>query len=154
MRDPRTGQIKEVDMSLAALSRTMEQIRKSAEIINQPTTSFEMAMSRFDYIKELVLDHAQFSPKLKNLQIRVMNKTFEVVREIDEFDLVRISFARNHFMNKAKAELANENRTSKEGRAKALEKAIDIMKSGAKYLKDDHESQSYINGLKEELESL
>lgn len=154
MRDPRTGQIKEVDMSLAALSRTMEQIRKSAEIINQPTTSFEMAMSRFDYIKELVLDHAQFSPKLKNLQIRILNKTIEVVREIDEFDMVRISFARNHYMTKAKAELAKENRSSKEGRAKAIEKAIEIMNSGAKYLKDDHEAQSYINGLKEELDSL
>ena len=33
MRDPRTGQIKEVDLSLPALSRTMENIRKSAEII-------------------------------------------------------------------------------------------------------------------------
>ena len=75
-------------------------------------------------------------------------------REIDEFDMVRISFARNHYMTKAKAELAKENRSSKEGRAKAIEKAIEIMNSGAKYLKDDHEAQSYINGLKEELDSL
>ena len=29
MRDPRTGQIKEVDLSLPALSRTMENIRTS-----------------------------------------------------------------------------------------------------------------------------
>ena len=61
MRDPRTGQIKEVDLSLPALSRTMENIRKSAEIINQPNVSFDMAMGRFEYIKELVLDSAQFS---------------------------------------------------------------------------------------------
>ncbi len=154
MRDPRTGQIKEVDMSIAALSRTMEQIRKSAEIINQPSTSFDMAMSRFEYIKELVLDHAQFSPKLKNLQIKINGRTIEVVKEIEELDSARTNYARGHFMNRAKAELAKENRANREGRRKAVEKALDIMNSGARYLEGDGETEKYIKALREELGAL
>ena len=154
MRDPRTGQIKEVDMSIIALSRTMEQIRKSAELINLPSTSFDIAISRFAYIKELVLDHAQFSPKLKNLQIKINGKTLEVVKEIEKLDVARQGYARTYFTNKAKAELAKENKASKEGRKNALEKAISIMLSGAEYLKDDPESEKYINDLREELRAL
>ena len=98
MRDPRTGQIKEVDLSLPALSRTMENIRKSAEIINQPNVSFDMAMGRFEYIKELVLDSAQFSPKLQNLQIKILNRNIEIVKNIEELDEIIAQFAKQHYM--------------------------------------------------------
>ena len=102
MRDPRTGQIKEVDLSLPALSRTMENIRKSAEIINQPNVSFDMAMGRFEYIKELVLDSAQFSPKLQNLQIKILNRNIEIVKNIEELDEIIAQFAKQHYMKEAK----------------------------------------------------
>lgn len=148
MRDPRTGQLKDVDMSLAALSRTMEQIRKGAEIINQPSTSFDMAMSRFDYISELVLDHAQFSPKLQNLQIRVLDKTVEVVKNYEEFEQLRMNFARNYYMELAKTELS---KSHKIGRKNALERALDLLDKGSRYyLTKDEEFQNYIKLLQEE----
>ncbi len=148
VRCPRTGQIKEVDLSLPALSRTMEEIRRNAEMINQPNASFEMAMSRFESIKELVLDHAQFSPKLKNLQVRILNRTIEVVREIDEIDLLKTAYARNYYITKAKAELAKENRSSKEGRLNAINKALEIMQIAIKkYLSEDEETLKFIDDL-------
>lgn len=155
VRCPRTGQIKEVDLSLPALSRTMEEIRRNADTINQQNISFEMAMLRFDTIKELVLDHAQFSPKLKNLQVRILNRTIEVVRELEELDLLKTLYARNHYLTKAKAELAKENRASKEGRINAINKALEILDLGIrKHLKDDEETLKFIDQLNTEKEEL
>ena len=124
MRDPRTGQIKEVDLSLPALSRTMENIRKSAELINQPNVSFEMAMGRFEYIKELVLDSAQFSPRLQNLQIKILNKNIEVVKNIEELEEAKIAYAKQYYMIKAKNILGKIDRKSGFKRVDALQKAI------------------------------
>lgn len=140
MRDPRTGQLKEVDMSLTALSRTMENIRKSADIINKPDTSFETAMNRFVYIKELVLDHAQFSPKLHNLEIRIGQKIIEVVKKIEDLDESRNQYAKNYFFNKAELHL-------KKGRAGAAT-ALDIMEKCKRYVENDPQVDEFIAELK------
>ena len=151
MRDPRTGQIKEVDLSLPALSRTMENIRKSAELINQPNVSFEMAMGRFEYIKELVLDSAQFSPRLQNLQIKILNKNIEVVKNIEELDEAKVAFAKQYYMKEAKNILAKTDRKSGFQRVDALQKAIELLIKGKKIVGDDEEYNQYIVALRKEL---
>ncbi len=151
MRDPRTGQIKEVDLSLPALSRTMENIRKSAELINQPNVSFEMAMGRFEYIKELVLDSAQFSPRLQNLQIKILNKNIEVVKNIEELEEVKVAYAKQYYMKEAKNILAKTDRKSGFQRVDALQKAIELLIKGKKIVGDDEEYNQYIVALRKEL---
>lgn len=152
MRDPRTGQIKEVDLSLPALSRTMENIRKSAEIINQPTVSFDMAMGRFEYIKELVLDSAQFSPRLQNLQIKILNKNIEVVKNIEELDEMKAQFAKQYYMKEAKNILAKTDRKSGFQRVDSLQKAIELLMKGKKHVGvEDEEYNQYIVTLRKEL---
>lgn len=152
MRDPRTGQIKEVDLSLPALSRTMENIRKSAEIINQPTVSFDMAMGRFEYIKELVLDSAQFSPRLQNLQIKILNKNIEVVKNIEELDEIKAQFAKQYYMKEAKNILAKTDRKSGFQRVDSLQKAIELLMKGKKHVGvEDEEYNQYIVTLRKEL---
>ena len=151
MRDPRTGQIKEVDLSLPALSRTMENIRKSAELINQPNVSFEMAMGRFEYIKELVLDSAQFSPRLQNLQIKILNKNIEVVKNIEELEEAKIAYAKQYYMKEAKNILAKTDRKSGFQRVDALQKAIELLIKGKKIVGDDEEYNQYIVALRKEL---
>ena len=151
MRDPRTGQIKEVDLSLPALSRTMENIRKSAELINQPNVSFEMAMGRFEYIKELVLDSAQFSPRLQNLQIKILNKNIEVVKNIEELDEAKVAFAKQYYMKEAKNILAKTDRKSGFQRVDSLQKAIELLIKGKKIIGDDEEYNQYIVTLRKEL---
>ena len=151
MRDPRTGQIKEVDLSLPALSRTMENIRKSAELINQPNVSFEMAMGRFEYIKELVLDSAQFSPRLQNLQIKILNKNIEVVKNIEELDEAKVAFAKQYYMKEAKNILAKTDRKSGFQRVDSLQKAIELLIKGKKIIGDDEEYNQYIVSLRKEL---
>ncbi len=152
MRDPRTGQIKEVDLSLPALSRTMENIRKSAEIINQPTVSFDMAMGRFEYIKELVLDSAQFSPRLQNLQIKILNKNIEVVKNIEELDEMKAQFAKQYYMKEAKNILAKTDRKSGFQRVDSLQKAIELLMKGKKHVgEEDEEYNQYIVTLRKEL---
>lgn len=152
MRDPRTGQIKEVDLSLPALSRTMENIRKSAEIINQPTVSFDMAMGRFEYIKELVLDSAQFSPRLQNLQIKILNKNIEVVKNIEELDEMKAQFAKQYYMKEAKNILAKTDRKSGFQRVDSLQKAIELLMKGKKYVgEEDEEYNQYMVTLRKEL---
>ena len=151
MRDPRTGQIKEVDLSLPALSRTMENIRKSAELINQPNVSFEMAMGRFEYIKELVLDSAQFSPRLQNLQIKILNKNIEVVKNIEELEEAKIAYAKQYYMKEAKNILAKTDRKSGFQRVDALQKAIELLIKGKKIVVDDEEYNQYIVALRKEL---
>lgn len=141
MRDPRSGKLKEVDMSLIALSRTMENIRKSADIINNPGTSFETAMNRFEYIKELVLDHAQFSPKLHNLEIRIGQKVIEVVKKIEDLDESRNQFAKTYFFNKADSAL-------KKG-AGGVATALDIMEKCKRYIENDSQVDEYIEELKQ-----
>lgn len=151
MRDPRTGQIKEVDLSLPALSRTMENIRKSAELINQPNVSFEMAMGRFEYIKELVLDSAQFSPRLQNLQIKILNKNIEVVKNIEELEEVKVAYAKQYYMKEAKNILAKTDRKSGFQRVDAIQKAIELLIKGKKIVGDDEEYNQYIVALRKEL---
>lgn len=152
MRDPRTGQIKEVDLSLPALSRTMENIRKSAEIINQPTVSFDMAMGRFEYIKELVLDSAQFSPRLQNLQIKILNKNIEVVKNIEELDEMKAQFAKQYYMKEAKNILAKTDRKSGFQRVDSLQKAIELLMKGKKHVgEEDEEYNQYMVTLRKEL---
>ncbi|HIZ89309.1 MAG: hypothetical protein MSA07_06430 [Mucispirillum sp.] len=151
MRDPRTGQIKEVDLSLPALSRTMENIRKSAELINQPNVSFEMAMGRFEYIKELVLDSAQFSPRLQNLQIKILNKNIEVVKNIEELEEAKVAYAKQYYMKEAKNILAKTDRKSGFQRVDALQKAIELLIKGKKIVGDDEEYNQYIVALRKEL---
>lgn len=151
MRDPRTGQIKEVDLSLPALSRTMENIRKSAELINQPNVSFEMAMGRFEYIKELVLDSAQFSPRLQNLQIKILNKNIEVVKNIEELEEAKVAYARQYYMKEAKNILAKTDRKSGFQRVDALQKVIELLIKGKKIVGDDEEYNQYIVALRKEL---
>lgn len=152
MRDPRTGQIKEVDLSLPALSRTMENIRKSAEIINQPNVSFDMAMGRFEYIKELVLDSAQFSPRLQNLQIKILNKNIEVVKNIEELDEMKAQFAKQYYMKEAKNILAKTDRKSGFQRVDSLQKAIELLMKGKKHVgEEDEEYNQYIVTLRKEL---
>lgn len=151
MRDPRTGQIKEVDLSLPALSRTMENIRKSAELINQPNVSFEMAMGRFEYIKELVLDSAQFSPRLQNLQIKILNKNIEVVKNIEELEEVKVAYAKQYYMKEVKNILAKTDRKSGFQRVDALQKAIELLIKGKKIVGDDEEYNQYIVALRKEL---
>ena len=151
MRDPRTGQIKEVDLSLPALSRTMENIRKSAELINQPNVSFEMAMGRFEYIKELVLDSAQFSPRLQNLQIKILNKNIEVVKNIEELEEVKVAYAKQYYMKETKNILAKTDRKSGFQRVDALQKAIELLIKGKKIVGDDEEYNQYIVALRKEL---
>ena len=132
MRDPRTGQLKEVDLSLPALSRTMENIRKSADIINQPNVSFDMAMGRFEYIKELVLDSAQFSPRLQN----------EIIAE----------YAKQHYIKMAKADLSKTDRKSGFQRVDSLQKAIEILMKGKKYVGNENEEYNkYMVSLRKEL---
>lgn len=151
MRDPRTGQIKEVDLSLSALSKTMENIRKSAEIINQPNVSFDMAMGRFEYIKELVLDSAQFSPRLQNLQIKILNKNIEIVKNIDEFDEIKAQFAKQYYMKEAKNILAKTDRKSGYQRVDSLQSAIELLMKGKKHIGDDEEYNKYIVSLRKEI---
>lgn len=152
MRDPRTGQIKEVDLSLAALSRTMENIRKSAEIINQPNVSFDMAMGRFEYIRELVLDSAQFSPRLQNLQIKVLNRNIEVVKNIEELDEMKTQFAKQYYVKEAKNILAKTDRKSGFQRVDSLQKAIELLMKGKKYVgEEDEEYNQYMVSLRKEL---
>lgn len=151
MRDPRTGQIKEVDLSLPALSRTMENIRKSAELINQPNVSFEMAMGRFEYIKELVLDSAQFSPRLQNLQIKILNKNIEVVKNIEELEEAKVAYAKQYYMKEAKNILAKTDRKSGFQRVDALQEAIELLIKGKKIVGDDEEYNKYIVALRKEL---
>ena len=152
MRDPRTGQIKEVDLSLPALSRTMENIRKSAEIINQPTVSFDMAMGRFEDIKELVLDSAQFSPRLQNLQIKILNKNIEVVKNIEELDEMKAQFAKQYYMKEAKNILAKTDRKSGFQRVDSLQKAIELLMKGKKHVgEEDEEYNQYMVTLRKEL---
>lgn len=151
MRDPRTGQIKEVDLSLPALSRTMENIRKSAELINQPNVSFEMAMGRFEYIKELVLDSAQFSPRLQNLQIKILNKNIEVVKNIEELEEAKVAYAKQYYMKETKNILAKTDRKSGFQRVDALQKAIELLIKGKKIVGDDEEYNQYIVALRKEL---
>ena len=151
MRDPRTGQIKDVDLSLPALSRTMENIRKSAELINQPNVSFEMAMGRFEYIKELVLDSAQFSPRLQNLQIKILNKNIEVVKNIEELEEAKVAYAKQYYMKEAKNILAKTDRKSGFQRVDALQKAIELLIKGKKIVGDDEEYNQYIVALRKEL---
>ena len=151
MRDPRTGQIKEVDLSLPALSRTMENIRKSAELINQPNVSFEMAMGRFEYIKELVLDSAQFSPRLQNLQIKILNKNIEVVKNIEELEEAKVAYAKQYYMKEAKNILAKTDRKSGFQRVDALQKAIELLIKGKQIVGDDEEYNQYIVALRKEL---
>lgn len=151
MRDPRTGQIKEVDLSLSALSKTMENIRKSAEIINQPNVSFDMAMGRFEYIKELVLDSAQFSPRLQNLQIKILNKNIEIVKNIDEFDEIKAQFAKQYYMKEAKNILAKTDRKSGYQRVDSLQNAIELLMKGKKHIGDDEEYNKYIVSLRKEI---
>ncbi len=151
MRDPRTGQIKEVDLSLPALSRTMENIRKSAEIINQPNVSFDMAMGRFEYIKELVLDSAQFSPKLQNLQIKVLNKNIEIVKNIEELDSIKANFAKQYYIKEAKNILAKTDNKSGFQRVDSLQKAIELLTKGKKHIGDDEEYNKYLVTLRKEL---
>lgn len=152
MRDPRTGQIKEVDLSLPALSRTMENIRKSAEIINQPNVSFDMAMGRFEYIKELVLDSAQFSPRLQNLQIKILNKNIEIVKNIEELDEIKAQFAKQYYMKEAKNILAKTDRKSGFQRVDSLQKAIEFLMKGKKHIGDaDEEYNQYMVTLRKEL---
>ena len=151
MRDPRTGQIKEVDLSLPALSRTMENIRKSAELINQPNVSFEMAMGRFEYIKELVLDSAQFSPRLQNLQIKILNKNIEVVKNIEELEEAKVAYAKQYYMKETKNILAKTDRKSGFQRVDALQKAIELLIKGKKNVGDDEEYNQYIVALRKEL---
>lgn len=143
MRHPLTGAIKEVDMSISALSRTMENIRKSADIINKRETGFETAMNRFEYIKELVEDHAQFSPKLQNLQIKIGNKTIEVVKDIESLEECRINYARNYFFNKADVQV-------KKGR-EGVKEALSTMEKSLRYLGEDPQAQEFIMRLKEKL---
>ncbi len=151
MRDPRTGQIKEVDLSLPALSRTMENIRKSAEIINQPNVGFDMAMGRFEYIKELVLDSAQFSPRLQNLQIKILNKNIEVVKNIEELDEVKAQFAKQYYMKEARNILAKTDRKSGFQRVDSLQHAIELLMKGKKQIGEDEEYNKYIVSLRKEL---
>ena len=151
MRDPRTGQLKEVDLSTPALSRTMENIRKSAEIINQPNVSFDMAMGRFEYIRELVLDHAQFSPRLQNLQIKILDKTIEVVREVELLDKLEKDFARKHYLKTAREMMSKTDKKSGGQRITALRNAIDHLTKGLKYAEDNEEYNFYLNTLKQEL---
>ena len=152
MRDPRTGQIKEVDLSLPALSRAMENIRKSAEIINQPNVSFDMAMGRFEYIKELVLDSAQFSPRLQNLQIKILNKNIEVVKNIEELDEMKAQFAKQYYMKEAKNILAKTDRKSGFQRVDSLQKAIELLMKGKKHVgEEDEEYNQYMVTLRKEL---
>ncbi|MDE7314207.1 MAG: hypothetical protein K2N11_00735 [Mucispirillum sp.] len=151
MRDPRTGQIKEVDLSLSALSKTMENIRKSAEIINQPNVSFDMAMGRFEYIKELVLDSAQFSPRLQNLQIKVLNKNIEIVKNIDELDEIKAQFAKQYYIKEAKNILAKTDRKSGFQRVDSLQNALELLMKGKKHVGDDEEYNKYIVSLRKEI---
>lgn len=151
MRDPRTGQIKEVDLSLPALSRTMENIRKSAEIINQPNVSFDMAINRFEYIKELVLDSAQFSPRLQNLQVKLMDKTVEVVKNVEQIDEIKKEYAKKYYIKSAKEELAKTDKKSGHQRMDALQKAIEYLMKGKKHVGDDEEYQKYIVTLRQEM---
>lgn len=151
MRDPRTGQLKEVDLSLPALSRTMENIQKSAEIINQPNVSFDMAIGRFDYIKELVLDSAQFSPRLQNMQIKILNKTIEVVKHVEELDELKKVFAKQYYIKEARAELAKTDRKSGFQRVDSLQKAIEILMKGKKIIGEDEEYNKYLVALRKEM---
>lgn len=152
MRDPRTGQLKEVDLSLPALSRTMENIRKSAEIINQPNVSFDMAMGRFEYIKELVLDSAQFSPRLQNMQIKLLNRNIEIVKHVEQLDEIVAEFAKKHFMKEARAELAKTDKKSGFQRVDSLQKAIEILMKGKKYVDaEDEEYNKYMVALRKEM---
>ncbi len=152
MRDPRTGQLKEVDLSLPALSRTMENIRKSAEIINQPNVSFDMAMGRFEYIRELVLDSAQFSPKLQNMQIKLLNKNIEIVKHIEMLDEIISEYAKLHYIKEARSELAKTDRKSGFQRVDSLQKAIEILMKGKKYVGNENEEYNkYIVTLRKEL---
>lgn len=151
MRDPRTGQIKEVDLSLPALSRTMENIRKSADIINQPNVSFDMAMGRFEYIKELVLDSAQFSPKLQNLQIKILNRNIEIVKNIEALDEIMADYAKQYYIKEAKALLAKTDRKSGFQRVDALQHAIELLMKGKKHVGNDEEYNKYVVTLRKEL---
>lgn len=105
IRCPRTGKMKEVDLSLNALSKTMQNIQKSAEIINNPKTSYDMAIGRYEYIEELVLDSAQFSPRLQNLQIKIKDKVVEVVKNLEEFQEIKHQYMRDHFIELATEKL-------------------------------------------------
>lgn len=152
MRDPRTGQLKEVDLSLAALSRTMENIRKSAEIINQPNVNFDTAMGRFEYIRELVLDSAQFSPRLQNMQVKLLNKNIEIVQNIEQLDEIISEFAKRHYIKEARAELAKTDKKSGFQRVDSLQKAIEILMKGKKYVSaDDEEYNKYMVALRKEM---
>ena len=71
-----------------------------------------MAMGRFEYIKELVLDSAQFSPKLQNLQIKILNRNIEIVKNIEELDEIIAQFAKQHYMKEAKNILSKTDRKS------------------------------------------
>lgn len=140
MRDPRTGQLKDVDMSLVALSRTMENIRKSAEIINKPDSTFEAVVNRFDYIKELVLDHAQFSPRLYNLQVRIIKRTIEVVSNIEELEKAKTEYIRDHFISKAEKLI----KKGKEG----IEQALTLLEKSRQYIESDPHIEELIEKLK------
>ena len=110
-----------------------------------------MAMGRFEYIKELVLDSAQFSPRLQNLQIKILNKNIEVVKNIEELDEAKVAFAKQYYMKEAKNILAKTDRKSGFQRVDALQKAIELLIKGKKIVGDDEEYNQYIVSLRKEL---
>ena len=137
VRCPRTGKMKEVDLSLQALSKTMTNIQKSAEIINNPKTSYEMALGRFNYIEELVLDSAQFSPRLQNLQIKINNRVVEVVRHLEEFQEMKHAFMRKHYIQIAQEKLQKAQRLQGKHKEDELSYIVKYMMDGSKIFGTD-----------------
>ncbi len=156
MRDPRTGVLKDVDLSLAALSDTMINIRKSAELINNPATSFDIVVGRFNYIEDLVLDHAQFSPKLANLEIKIFGKTIEVVKNVEQLQEAKITFIKKYYyelidkeLNKVKPSMPSIDKKRHYIRAQDF-----VQKALLRHIKEDAEFKNMYNELQVEIESL
>ncbi len=99
--DPVTGGVKKIDLSNYNLSKILKNIRTAAEAINDPKSPHDKVVRAFDYIENAIVDTAQYSTKLNNLTLKIMNKPIEPVRNLESFTNLKKNYIRNTYITKA-----------------------------------------------------
>ncbi len=99
--NPVTGEVRTVDLSDYNLSKILKNIRNAAEAINDPKSPHDKIVRAFDYIENAIVDTAQYSSKLNNLTLKIMNKPVEPVRNLESFLILKQNYIRNTYITKA-----------------------------------------------------
>ena len=151
--NPVTGEVRKVDLSDYNLSKILKNIRNAAEAINDPKSPHDKIVRAFDYIENAIVDTAQYSSKLNNLTLKIMNKPVEPVRNLESFLNLKRNYIRNTYITKANQLIDQFHKNTNEAIVN-LSEALEIICKAINRVKNDEMLIAYKKLIEDNIETL